>query len=77
MTTILLSEDCTVYPFMLHFLCLFCWPYSPSLSALHGFGSCCRFKYPRNLDAAGVAACCIVVEWIKRDRPFYCFCRGT
>jgi len=36
MPTILLSEDYTVYLFTLHFLCLFCWPYSPSLSAAAG-----------------------------------------
>jgi len=77
MPTILLSKDYAVYPFTLHFSCLFCWPYSLSLSALHDFYSCCSFKYPKHLDAAGNAPYCIVVEWINRDRSFYCFCRRT
>jgi hypothetical protein len=30
-----------------------------------------------NLDAAESASYCIVIDRIKRDRSFYCFCRGT
>jgi hypothetical protein len=73
MPTILLFKTYAIYPFTLHFLFLFCWPYSQLLSALHGFCSCCSFKYPKNYMQLEVQLTALRLTGLKEIEHFIVF----